>query len=254
MFTMFLGTDRCTWLTMNGPKLMISLNTLPKKKTYPAAEDWFLDSGGFTELQKYGTWRTTAEEHIARCRHAQRFDKLVFASPQDWMCEPAVINGGKIGLLNFTGTGLTLFEHQIKTVNNFCELRHKAPDVPFIPVLQGWEPSDYLRCADMYEEAGIDLAAEPLVGVGSVCRRQAMGEAVEIMQSLFEREYKLHGFGFKQAGIKSCWQYMASADSMAWSYNARAEKNGCGGRQHCGHCRHYALDWYNRTIGKISYD
>src|SRR5436309_107712 len=46
-----------------------------------------------------------------------------------------------------------------------------APELPITPVLQGQSISDYSRCADLYERHGVDLAALPLVGVGSVCRR-----------------------------------------------------------------------------------
>lgn len=245
---LFLGTHQPNWVTQTGPALMVSINRLPKSKIYTAATDWFLDSGGFTELQKYGRWRSSVSEHIDRCRHAQQFGRMIHASPQDWMCEPAVIAGGRIGLLSFCGTGLSVQQHQQRTVENFCELRQAAPDVPFIPVLQGWTVEQYHECAEMYAAAGINLEKEPLVGVGSVCRRQAMQEAQQIMSSLHERGLALHGFGFKQAGIRQCSSHMASADSMAWSYNARAENRPCGNRKNCANCRHYALDWYARTI------
>lgn len=260
MMKLYLGTHRPTWLTMPGPPLMVSLNTLPVNPKWVAAVPWFLDSGGFTELQQHGRWRTTATEHIERTRRAARLGHLEHASPQDWMCEPAVIAGGQMGPLRFHGTGLSVAEHQQRTVANLVELRTLAPDLPWVPVLQGWTVDDYHRCADLYEAAGVDLAAEQLVGVGSVCRRQAMGEAQDIMRTLSERGYRLHGFGFKQEGIAKCWPWMASADSMAWSYNARAEArrvgscgrpNGRGGVvKACNHCRHYALDWYDRTVAR----
>jgi hypothetical protein len=42
------------------------------------------------------------------------------------------------------------------------------PELPSIPVLQGQSITDYHRCADPYEQRGIDLSALPLVGVGNV--------------------------------------------------------------------------------------
>ena len=45
----------------------------------------------------------------------------------DWMCEPAML----------ARTGLTVAEHQAGTVANYLELRAAAPELPFIPVLQG---------------------------------------------------------------------------------------------------------------------
>ena len=42
-----------------------------------------------------------------------------------------------------------------------------SPSVPWMPILQGWGPEDYLRHAGQDQPHGIDLAAEPVVGVGS---------------------------------------------------------------------------------------
>lgn len=66
------------------------------------------------------------------------------------MCEPVSV----------AKTGLSVGEHQRRTVDNFVRLRQFAPDLPIIPVLQGWRIGDYLRCADDY--AGIDLTYESL--------------------------------------------------------------------------------------------
>ena len=46
---------------------------------------------------------------------------------------------------------------------------------------------DYLACADLYAAEGIDLAALPLVGLGSVCRRQSTGEIAAIVAALARR-------------------------------------------------------------------
>jgi hypothetical protein len=96
-----------------------------------------------------------------------------------------------------------------------------APDLPFIPMLHGWELADYLECAAMYEAAGVDLAAVPPVGVGSVCRRRATEEIGTIMKTLAGKGLKLHGFGVKTEGLRRYGQYLASADSMAWSLRGR---------------------------------
>ena len=61
-----------------------------------------------------------------------------------------------------------------------------------------------------YERRGINLTAEPLVGLGSVCRRQATAEVHTLITALRERGItRLHGFGFKIAGpypvAATCW-------------------------------------------------
>jgi hypothetical protein len=66
---------------------------------------------------------------------------MLWAAPQDWMCEPIVINGGTAGGQRFAGTHLSVAEHQRRTVANYAQLRDLAPDLPIIPVVQGWSDS-----------------------------------------------------------------------------------------------------------------
>jgi hypothetical protein len=94
------------------------------------------------------------------------------------MCEPAVISGGRFGGLRFAGTGLSVAEHQARTVANYLQLRTLVPDLPFIPVLQGWDRPTTCGVCELYTAAGVDLTAAPLVGLGSVCRRQSTTEIV----------------------------------------------------------------------------
>lgn len=161
----------------------------------------------------------------------------------------------------FHGTGLSVEEHQRRTVANFLELRRLAPDLPFIPVLQGWSVYDYWRCEEMYRAAGVDLKAEPLVGVGTVCRRQGTNEATLIMRSLAESGLRLHGFGFKILGLRASLADLASADSLAWSDTARRapplpghDRPGPGrpkGHINCANCLEYALLWRSKLFADL---
>src|SRR3954467_15595459 len=54
-------------------------------------------------------------------------------------------------------TGLSVGEHQRRTVDNYLSLRDLAPELPFVPVVQGWEIADYLRCIDLYAARGAGL-------------------------------------------------------------------------------------------------
>ena len=119
-----------------------------------------------------------------------RVGGLDFAAPQDWMCEPFMI----------ARTGLSVAEHLHRTVGNYLTLRSLAPDLPVIPVVQGWRLADYQACVDLYASAGVDLAALPRVGLGSVCRRQSTAEIAVIVAELGHRGLKLHGFGVKTGG------------------------------------------------------
>jgi hypothetical protein len=226
----FLGSHRPNWLGLLTVPLFVSHRTLQGRKTYPVATcDWALDSGGFTELSMHGQWVTTEDEYVeAVATYQDRIGRLQWAAPMDWMCEPWIEK-----------TGLSVREHQERTVSNYLAIRDRGP---FIPVLQGWEPQDYLDCVSLYEDAGVDLAALPLVGVGSVCRRQSEAEIGWIMSTLARRGLKLHGFGVKKEGLKRYGRYLESADSMAWSYNARRNwpLPECSHKS-CANCWRYAL-------------
>jgi hypothetical protein len=159
------------------------------------------------------------------------------------MCEPFML----------ARTGLTIAVHQARTVANYLELRDLAPDLPFIPVLQGWSGDDYLRAVGMYSRAGVDLTAEPLVGVGSVRRRQTTGEIEVIVHSLASLGLRLHGFGVKAGGLARYADCLESADSLAWSFEARraVPLPGCS-HANCANCLRYAAAWRERTLARLS--
>lgn len=253
MIAFYLGTHQPAWLATAKVPLFVSHRRLAGRRSLPrAACDWALDSGGFSELSLFGEWRTTAADYV----HAvERYDieigRLSWAAPQDWMCEPIML----------AKTGLSVAEHQRRTVGNFLQLRElwtADSDCPFMPVLQGWSLEDYQRCVNLYEEAGVDLAAESVVGIGSVCRRQHSDEIEAIVTALYQRlapaggievENNLHGFGVKAAGLARYGHLLGSADSMAWSYTARRSDPlpGCEGHINCANCLRYALAWRERV-------
>lgn len=211
------------------------------RRLKPATCDWALDSGGFTEISQYGRWLTGPEEYVfAVGRYSAEIGRLEFAAPQDWMCEPFML----------ARTGLSVREHQERTVTNYLELTALAPELPFIPVLQGWRLPDYLRCVEMYEGAGVRLAQLPRVGLGSVCRRQSTAEIAEITSELAGLGLRLHGFGVKTQGLAIYGRHLASADSMAWSYAARYEPRypGCTSHKTCSNCLLFASSWRDKVI------
>jgi hypothetical protein len=251
----YLGTHQPGHLARAGIPLFVSRRRLVDYKTLPrAAAPWALDSGGFTELQMHGRWTLTAAEYAREVRrYRDEVGRLEWAAPQDWMCEPAVIAGGKMGLVRFVGTGLSVLEHQRRTVENLLELRAIAPDLPWAPVLQGWDRRDYDRHLDMYDVAGVDLTCESLVGVGSICRRQHTREAAALLYGLAAQGLRLHGFGLKLKGIDAAAEALTSADSMAWSYAARRADPlpGCTTHKNCANCLRYALLWRDQVECRI---
>lgn len=239
----YLGTHETHWLGLMGAPLFISHMRLAKRKTLPRAlGPWALDSGAFTQLATHHMFTATPRQYVeAVARYANEIGSLDWAAPQDWMCEPFMLER----------TGLTVADHQRFTVENYLELRALGDCLPFIPVLQGWRRDDYLRHVDMYEAAGVDLAALSRVGLGSVCRRQGTGEADAIIRSL--APLRLHGFGVKTTGLLRFGHRLASADSMAWSYNARRNPplSGCT-HQSCANCSAWATRWRQRILAKLA--
>lgn len=262
MRTFYLGTHMPGWLSWLGVPLFVSDVRLRAYRTLPrAAARWALDSGGFSELQKHGRWTVTPVEYIHRIeRYHRMIGKLDWAAPQDWMCEPIVINGGRVGPLVFAGTKLSVHEHQRRTIANWLELdglaraRRSMPRI--IKVIQGYEVGDYLRHIDMYRSHGIDLRDEPLVGVGSVCRRQNMDEACAILDAINGAGIRnIHAFGFKAIGLRRNHRKIETADSQAWSLDARYVEplDECrgGGHKNCANCPRYALRWRTRLLASL---
>jgi hypothetical protein len=242
--TFYLGAHQPHWLRLAEFPLFVSHRQLARRRSLPvAAGRWALDSGGFTELSMHGRWITTAHAYAeAVAGYAERVGGLDFAAPQDWMCEPQMIER----------SGLSVREHQERTVANYLELRALAPGLPFIPVVQGWRLADYLHCLALYESAGVDLAGLPRVGLGSVCRRQSTAEIAVIVGTLANRGLRMHGFGVKTGGLHLYGHILASADSMAWSYAARREPPlpGCTGHKNCANCLVYASGWRSRVLAQ----
>jgi hypothetical protein len=196
-----------------------------------------LENGGFSELSLHGRWRTDAHTYIAAVRrYATEIGRLEWAAPMDWMVEDHVL----------ARTGLTLRTHQRRTVANYLRLRDLDPDVPIIPVLQGQSLADYHRCADLYDRHGVDLTGLPLVGVGSVCRRQHSREVQQIMRSLAARGLRLHGFGVKITGLGLYRDALSSVDSMAWSFHGRRTPGCSPTHRSEANCIHFALAWHDR--------
>lgn len=220
------------------------LNTLPRAKG-----PWALDSSGFTELSLHGEWtipvNTYAEE--AR-RYLACIGNLRWAAVQDWMCEPQIL----------AKTRLTVEEHQRRTLASYQELMALAPEVPWVPVLQGWTVGDYWRHAEAYQAAGIELSKAPVVGVGTICRRQNTTRANALIATLVTVDkLRLHAFGYKLRGLALGHEYLQSADSLAWSYAARRKPAlpECEGRHaSCQNCLRYALRWRRKVMQLLGTD
>ena len=242
----YLGTHEPHWLDRATGPLFVSRRRLDRvKKTARAVVPWCLDSGGFSELSMFGRWETSPEQYAEEVtRYSAQLGKMEWAAVQDWMCEPFILKK----------TGLTIREHQGRTIQSYYRLHALAPAIPWVPVLQGFTLDEYLDHIEQYRLCGIDLRKVPVVGVGSICRRQGTMEAERIIRAIHHRGIRIHGFGFKLQGLRTCSRYLHSADSMAWSFNAR-RKPPMTGHKHaaCSNCLTFAEDWRVRAIASIDH-
>ena len=239
----YLGTDAPHWLAIVPVPLFVSRRRLARYRTLPvAATNWALDSGGFTEIHKYGGWELSPDEYAHEVRrYADEIGNLDWAAPQDWMCEETALQA----------TGLTVSDHQRRTTDNFLELRQLLGPL-VIPVVQGWEQDDYLRHVDQYLAAGVSLENEQRVGVGSICRRHADQQIGAILHAL--QPLRLHAFGVKGSAFARYRDWITSADSMAWSATARRgdiRLPGCQHRGRCSHCSRWALRWRANLLRRL---
>ena len=247
----YLGTHQVCWLERTDVPLFISHRRLQAYKRLPRARgQWALDSGGFTELSMHGEWTVSPHEYVVAVRrYMGEVGGLQWAAIQDWMCEPFIT----AKTLPTTPNDMAVSWHQSLTVESYLTLSHLAPEVPWAPVIQGWRPRDYFGHVEMYDKAGIDLRALPIVGVGSVCRRQDTSTAAHLFRSLGRMGIKTHGFGVKTQGLEVYGQDIASADSMAWSFAARRRQIRLKGCTHktCANCMRWALRWRADMLGKV---
>jgi hypothetical protein len=137
----YLGTHVEGWLGHSDVPLFVSRRRLCRRRTLPRATSrWALDSGGFSELSMFGHWTVTAQQYADEVRrYGEEIGQMDWAACMDWMCEPWIVKS----------TGLSVEEHQSRTVASYLELRSLAPEQPFIPVLQGWEHRDFMKHIEM---------------------------------------------------------------------------------------------------------
>lgn len=174
-----------------------------------------MDSGAFTTLAKHGCYPEPVAAYAEVIHRFCLCGDLLAAVAQDFMCEPAMLER----------TGMTVVQHQQRTIERYDDLRALVSDVVIMPVLQGYEPVEYVAHIRAY---GRRLEAGMWVGVGSVCKRNGqIGALLAVLEAIHaERpDLRLHGFGIKTTALRDqrVCDLLYSADSMAWSFAARRQ-------------------------------
>lgn len=254
---MWLGTHHPDWVSDPAlPALFVSRSRLAARKRWPVVRcrAVAVDSAGFTEVAQAGRWRPSIPEFADFVAACQEWGARWVAG-MDWPCGPTAL----------AESGLGVEAHQALTVEFHAQLAATLPAHlrPLVtPVLQGWDPDDYVRHLSMYERAGLDLEDEPLVGVGSLVRDDHDTVAT-VLAELAGTGLRLHAFGvhrralvaaYQRGGLHwrphdGCWwpTGVISYDSMAWSYAARRRKVRLPECEHraatCANCQTWALHW-----------
>lgn len=198
-----------------------------------------MDSAAFTTIQRFGDFPYSPGEYAVEAeRWRAQVPGLLIVVSQDYMCEPFILDR----------TGLTVADHQRMTIERYDELLLawsliSDGSVPIMPVLQGFEPEEYVAHIRQY---GDRLDRSAWVGVGSVCKRQGDPSLiVRVLEAIkAERpDLRLHGFGVKLTALRDprVRALLYSADSMAWSFSARKQ-----GRD--ANCPLEALAFHNKVM------
>lgn len=245
--TCYLGTHQPSWLVKATVPLFVSYKRFGKYRNFPkSANEWALDSGAFTELSQHGKWTIPIGQYSEEVQQIrQETGRMQWATIQDWLCTPLVLER----------TGLSIREHQKRTVASLEELRKVAPEVTWLPVLQGWDAKSYLEHLGMYKASGFDLDKEQLVGVGSLAVRQKSGIVSQVLCLLNDEGLRLHAFGLSIAGLSKVHKFVESVDSMVWSFIARRRRiklAECNDKHSvCNNCLQYALKWHREITNQI---
>lgn len=177
--------------------------------------DAALDSGGFVAAARYGDYRWTVEQYLDLVAS----NDWAWWSSMDLCCEPEVAADKPLRLLRMAATAQLLAACR-------CGARDRGLSMP-MPILQGWTPDEYVQSA-----MWLPILDWPdLVGVGSVCRRPIHGPTgllavLEAVDAVLPDHVRLHLFGVKSEALELLAGHprIASVDSMAWDFGARAQK------------------------------
>lgn len=201
-------------------RLTASLPRLWDRMAYGTA----LDSAGFVAMKLYGgEYPWTVEQYV----------DFAVSHPWDWYaamdycCEPEIAADRSVVARRVTLTAERLGDC-LAYASHLRDYEGMNWISDAMPVLQGWLPSDYRRCAELVDRH-LTGGWPDLVGVGSVCRRQLGGPdgLVKILAALdlvLPSHVKLHLFGVKSSALRSVASHprIASMDSCAWDFAARS--------------------------------
>jgi hypothetical protein len=227
----------------NFERCFISVNAIKNRKSGFRVRQWIMDCAGFSTIMTHGDHVLSVADYAAQIRRWKTNGRLLAAVAQDYMCEPQML----------ARTGLTIAEHQRRTIERYDELVAQRTGVYIMPVLQGWTPDDYVSHIRQF---GRRLRRRAWVGVGSICKRNKDPQAVVDILRAIHRErpdLRLHGFGLKKTALarEDVREHLETADSMSWSYSARKQGRDANDWREAEQFRH-AIDVLSKLPDQLS--
>lgn len=174
-----------------------------------------IDSGGFTAAQKWGKYPWTPQQYTDFIRETARDVTLDFCAVMDYACEREV---NRI-------TYHTNRQRIKATIRNETALKALAPDLPWLPVLQGNTIEE--RSIDINLRAKIGLLPTTFAGIGSICGRTP-SQAQQAIRFYTQHlpGVKFHPFGIHIQALDADDVYwlIKSWDTYSWNW-PRGAKN-----------------------------
>jgi hypothetical protein len=200
-----LGGGYVPYVMVSAGVLWNSTNRRFQEAHPPRHDSLFLDSGGFSLA------RENSEYPFSRTDYARVADRCQadLVATRDLPCEPQVDRTAHATNRDRIAWSVTEATTQFR----------ERPDLPWVPVIQGYVVGEYLECVDLLESAKL---VRPFMAIGSLCARRRVDRAWSVIQAVRRRlpDVRLHGFGIDLRFVRdrriraALW----SADTAAWKF------------------------------------
>lgn len=226
--------------------VMISVNGFFKRRgnSYTCRKALFdggnqpviIDSGAFSRISRLYSYKN----HLPTRTYAQviwRFKNccnLVAVVVQDYMCESYILSITGLDIPTHQRLTLHRYDRLVQELDKLAQSTGEAP--PYImPVLQGYEPDDYMRHLDNY---GGSIKTGDWVGIGSVCKRNSNPGSIWAILHRLPTDFRYHGFGVKRTALVD-----GAIRSCFYSVDSQADSLGSYGLPRKQKKYQYANDW-----------
>lgn len=168
-----------------------------------------VDCGGFTAARRWGAYPWEPAQYAEFVGAVSRDVPLAFCACMDYACERGVNR-------EHYQTNIDRIE---ATIANEADCKASAPDLPWLPVLQGDTLEE--RAYDLSRRRELGMLPDGYAGIGSVCGRGA--KAARNVVRFYDGHLsgvKFHGFGMHIGALDDdvVMGALKSWDSYSWTW------------------------------------